>query len=145
LLTKLPKGPECRFLGTVFRRFFTQIFAFSSECGRWRASCLPSAEMILTHISGDGKKTAHASFLPFALRLAYSSIQFLLFVCSAAHVEEFLDGLPEMSNCCCHAGKAGGSPFGNSNASRRRSGAGRQAFNSHSNQSRHSYELRDIR
>jgi hypothetical protein len=28
----------------------------------------------------------------------------------AAHVEEFLDGLPEMSNCYCHPGKAGGSP-----------------------------------
>jgi hypothetical protein len=32
----------------------------------------------------------------------------------AAHLEEFLDGLPEMSNCYCHPGKAGGSPFGNS-------------------------------
>src|ERR1019366_8856855 len=47
------------------------------------------------------------------LKLAYSSIRFLLFVCLAAHVEEFLDGLPEMSNCYCHPGKAGGSPFGN--------------------------------
>jgi hypothetical protein len=27
-------------------------------------------------------------------------------VCLAAHVEEFLDGLPEMSNCYCHPGKA---------------------------------------
>jgi hypothetical protein len=26
----------------------------------------------------------------------------------AAHVEEFLDGLPEMSNCYCLPGKAGG-------------------------------------
>jgi hypothetical protein len=31
----------------------------------------------------------------------------------AAHGEEFLDGLPEMSNCYCHPGKAGGSPFRN--------------------------------
>jgi hypothetical protein len=29
----------------------------------------------------------------------------------AAHVEEFLDGLPEMSNCYCHPGKAGGWSF----------------------------------
>jgi hypothetical protein len=48
------------------------------------------------------------------LKLAYSSIRFLLFVCLAAHVEEFLDGLPEMSNSYCHPGKAGGSPSGNS-------------------------------
>jgi hypothetical protein len=29
----------------------------------------------------------------------------------AAHLEEFLDGLPEMSNCYCHPGKAGGWSF----------------------------------
>jgi hypothetical protein len=34
----------------------------------------------------------------------------------AAHGEEFLDGLPEMSNCYCHPGKAGGSPFRNSSS-----------------------------
>ena len=46
--------------------------------------------------------------IPFRMvKLAYSSIRFLLFVCLAAHVEEFLDGLPEMSNCYCHPGKAG--------------------------------------
>jgi len=28
----------------------------------------------------------------------------------AAHLEEFLDGLPEMSNCYCLPGKAGGTP-----------------------------------
>jgi hypothetical protein len=28
----------------------------------------------------------------------------------AAHSEEFLDGLPEMSNCYCLPGKAGGTP-----------------------------------
>jgi len=33
------------------------------------------------------------------LKLSYSSIRFLLDVCLAAHLEEFLDGLPEMSNC----------------------------------------------
>ena len=32
----------------------------------------------------------------------------------AAHVEEFLGGLPEMSNCYCHPGRAGGSPIANS-------------------------------
>ena len=30
------------------------------------------------------------------LKLSYSSIRFLLDVCLAAHLEEFLDGLPEM-------------------------------------------------
>jgi len=49
------------------------------------------------------------------LELAYSSIQFLLFVCLAAHAEEFLDGLQEMSNCYCHPGKTGSSPFANRN------------------------------
>jgi hypothetical protein len=29
----------------------------------------------------------------------------------AAHVLEFLDGLPNMSNFCCLPGKAGGSPL----------------------------------
>jgi hypothetical protein len=28
----------------------------------------------------------------------------------AAHLEEFLDGFQEMSNCCCLPGKAGGTP-----------------------------------
>jgi hypothetical protein len=44
------------------------------------------------------------------LKLSYSSIRILLDVCLAAHLEEFLDGLPEMSNCCCLPGKAGGTP-----------------------------------
>ncbi len=33
-------------------------------------------------------------------------------MCLAAHVLEFPGGLPELSNCYCHPGKAGGSPFG---------------------------------
>ena len=44
------------------------------------------------------------------LKLSYSSIWILLDVCLAAHLEEFLDGLQEMSNCCCLPGKAGGTP-----------------------------------
>jgi hypothetical protein len=48
------------------------------------------------------------------LRLSYSSIQFLLEVCLAAHLEEFLDGLQYMSNGYCLPGKAGGSPGWNS-------------------------------
>jgi hypothetical protein len=44
------------------------------------------------------------------LKLSYSSIQILLDVCLAAHLEEFLDGFQEMSNCCCLPGKAGGTP-----------------------------------
>jgi hypothetical protein len=31
-------------------------------------------------------------------------------VCLAAHLSEFLDGLPQMSNCYCHPGRAGGTP-----------------------------------
>jgi hypothetical protein len=48
------------------------------------------------------------------LKLSYSSIQILLDVCLAAHLEEFLDGFQEMSNCCCLPGKAGGTPDSNS-------------------------------
>src|ERR1035438_9443988 len=44
------------------------------------------------------------------LKLSFSSIRFLLDVCLAAHLEEFLDGLPEMSNCYCLPGKAVGTP-----------------------------------
>lgn len=44
-------------------------------------------------------------------KLAYSSIRFLLFVRLAAHLEEFLDGLQEMSIGDCHPGKAGDSPL----------------------------------
>ena len=36
---------------------------------------------------------------------------FLLFVCLAAHDSEGPGELPEMSNCYCHPGKAGGSPL----------------------------------
>jgi hypothetical protein len=33
-------------------------------------------------------------------------------VCFAAHVLEFLDGLPYLSNFSCLPGRAGGTPFG---------------------------------
>src|ERR1035437_8420377 len=46
------------------------------------------------------------------LKLSYSSIQILLDVCLAAHSWSFLDGVPEMSNCYCLPGKAGGTPSG---------------------------------
>ena len=32
-------------------------------------------------------------------------------MCLAAHIWSVPDGLPEMSNCYCHPGKAGGLPF----------------------------------
>src|SRR5271168_4464520 len=44
------------------------------------------------------------------LKLSNSSIQSLLEVCLAAHLSESLDGLPQMSNCYCLPGRAGGSP-----------------------------------
>lgn len=47
-----------------FRHFLRSIFAFSSECGRRRVSCSPSANVILAHIVGGGGEPARASFLP---------------------------------------------------------------------------------
>ena len=41
------------------------------------------------------------------LKLSYSSIQFLLCVCFAAHARSFLDGLPDLSNFACLPGRAG--------------------------------------
>lgn len=67
---KMPKMPVYWYsLGTVFRRFSMPIFAFSSECGRRRASCSPSAKVILVHLSGGGGEPAHVGFLPPAFRL----------------------------------------------------------------------------
>src|ERR1022692_3093423 len=45
------------------------------------------------------------------LKLSYSSIQFLLCVCFAAHAWSFLDGLPYLSNFACLPGRAGGTPI----------------------------------
>src|SRR5664280_1233119 len=45
------------------------------------------------------------------LKLSYSSIQFLLCVCFAAHARSFLDGLPYLSNFACLPGRAGGTPI----------------------------------
>src|SRR5271170_7559530 len=48
------------------------------------------------------------------LKLSYSSIQFLLVMCLAAHDSESLGGLQNMSNFYCLPGRAGGSPHWNS-------------------------------
>src|SRR5664279_5173226 len=45
------------------------------------------------------------------LKLSYSSIQFLLCVCFAAHAWSFLHGLPYLSNFACLPGRAGGTPI----------------------------------
>src|SRR5664280_2357983 len=45
------------------------------------------------------------------LKLSYSSIQFLLCVCFAAHARSFLDGLPYLSNFACLPGRAGVTPI----------------------------------
>src|ERR1019366_3621981 len=45
------------------------------------------------------------------LKLSYSSIQFLLCMCFAAHAWSFLDGLPYLSNFACLPGRAGGTPI----------------------------------
>src|ERR1039458_5294267 len=45
------------------------------------------------------------------LKLSYSSIQFLLCVCFAAHAWSLLDGLPYLSNFACLPGRAGGTPI----------------------------------